>query len=775
MQEYFLIGCKPINSKKGTEAVLYLYGESGTKVCNIRRPHIFCTRRIPYEDATRLQNNLVKRFSNQPDVQIRKIQSGKYYVVQVIGPRELKKELPELFIKTSNVSDLLDWAFPAFSKVSIENNEKNKEIRITEPASLEEILKWPILAIDLELDKKNTQNYIRINTAAVVGENYKTVFNIFDFDMRMGCSQKKLIAQLEKIIYDIDPPIICSHNIAFDLLQPKEKVGAFCIGVDGGSPVIKGGIGLKRKKSKNNGEEERKGFPKIEVAGRQLFCSMSFARNNLWSSNNKLSTVANFLGIQYEKGLDYEELEELVQKAERGDAYARECIKTYCLEDCEIHLKLAKRLLPIALREALAFETDLMSVCFTSKATLARKLRDKRYFESLGTYRRDRTTELQEFDIYAEKIRMMKSALNLETKRGYFTEPLIVVFPRFLEFGFFDLLSRERAAAILRQGIAKSQSPIDKIIFRRDLEALCEEPLFDLYAYKNSTDKMKDVFLGRYKIDPNIIERKLFASLEDFKNLLKVANVEVINYSNRFLFLKPKENLKQSLQILERSPLVDVYATTKTVISGSSGRILASIDGIAITSQLDIYGRKGLRTDFEREIYSYLLDFITGKLARSKLFTILKQRFVDLAQGKVPKIDLVYHIEAEFEPQYYSWPAQETERVKALKDLGARQGDKFVFGYGIGEDGKPKRCKIEEFLKNDIELNIARYQEKFFGEEAKKGGRKFPDGSISDLIYSICPACSTSERVELGRFFEGKAANLARWGIYSNHTQAKLF
>jgi hypothetical protein len=738
-KEYILLNCNPVNNKKGEKAVLYCYG---TKPIYINKPHIFCAKRSPANDAQNLFAYLTQKFSSRSDVKVQKVPSGKFWVVQVIGQREIKRQLPDPFVKDHrcNVSQMLDWDLPPFSKIAVENGRLN----VTGTATLEELLQLEVGALDWEADKNGTDEYCRLNTNSVASRKESFVRNIFDDG---GYSQEELREKVERYIQGHNFPLLCSHNITYDALQPREKTGQFAIGVDGSSPVIRGITGYLKK---------------IEVAGRQLFCSLAFAHNNLWCSNNKLETVANFLSFSYAKSLGYDELELLVQKAEKGDVIAKEKIKKYCLEDAQTHLKLAQRLLPVAIREALAFEVDINSACFNSKSALARKLRDKRYFEALHTYRPDRTLELQEFDVYVGKTRLLKNALNFEAERGYFTAPLIVVFPKFWK-AFDKILVGEKAAAYLKQGIAKSSLPIDKIIFHRDLEALCEEPLFDLQRWQADHDEdSARRFYGRYgRVDPKDIERELDVFLKEFALLMNQAKVMPVNYSNRFFFLRPTQGQEFAMQALKNSNLIEVYGTTSKFLSGQGGRVLATINGTTITSELDIYGRKGLRTDFERCAYAKLLKFITGTETEAEFIKDLGQKFHDLAQGQISKVDLIYYTTAGLEPWEYSWPAQSHERIKALKALKAKKGERVAFGYGINSKGEQKRYRVDDFFRQDIKPDIKAYQQNFFGGKSKHG-RNFSDGTISDLLYSIYPIMEYEKRTELSHFFEGRGGLQAK-------------
>jgi hypothetical protein len=309
----------------------------------------------------------------------------------------------------------------------------------------------------------------------------------------------------------------------------------------------------------------------------------------------------------------------------------------------------------------------------------------------------------------------------------------------------------------------------------RDLEALCEEPLCDLQKYMNTREAGTDkIFYGRYnRTDPKDLDKSLSRELNALEVLLKNAKVDVVNYSKRFLFLKPKGSLSSSKQILQDSPLVDIYGLTDVAVSGHGGRIFASIDKKPISYELDIYGRKGLRTDFEREVYSYLLDFVTNRMTKPELFTKLKSRFAELAQNKISKVDFIFYTNTELEPWEYSWPAQNHERVKAFNALGARKGDKLVFGYGIDKFGDKRRFKAEDFFRDDVKIDIEAYQDKFFGN-AIETGRNLSQGTISDLVYSICPAKKDYERLELARFLEG-TGDLKRWDVYEKSKQEKLF
>ncbi|MFH0869004.1 MAG: hypothetical protein V1839_02130, partial [archaeon] len=458
-------GLEPINDKKGSKTRIFLRENGKSGFIDTEIPRVFPSRKLsesqfsftlqmlaerfyinmadelkrdlaPITVQRIMRSNETKQGAVQIDVRVKRY--GFYQrVVEVRGPREIRAQLPHEFRQSakvlgSTVNQMINYEIPVFSKIVIDNGYP----RVVGKATREELLQEKMLAIDTELDKEGGVNYDRINSStSVCGclENIISENKISIFHPDVGDHRKLAFLQSENIVNE-DPFHLLGQNFSFDyehlreLTRNRPSDSVFRPGVDGSEPKIAAVTGFLKK---------------MYVPGRQSVDSLSYAQNWLWSMNNKLETLAKFFGIDYKKGLDYDTVESLIQDAEKGNLESAEKVLQYCLEDCRIHYAIGKKILPDIIDLALLFETDTASICWDSKSTLARKLRDKRFYEKLNTVRKDRRKEMMDFDIFDAKNHMMEMTVDTNPQRGLF-EDVYVVYNSFLSEALKDTIMKDK-------------------------------------------------------------------------------------------------------------------------------------------------------------------------------------------------------------------------------------------------------------------------------------------------------------------------------------------
>ncbi len=735
------ISCKP-KLVKGKARIFYR--ENGSKYVDVPYSHIFASKPLGEEEAGEIKESLEKNsYLMRHNIRVEIKPYGKTFrkVIQVYGPREIKKFLPEIFRTISSV-DYLTWQYPVFSEFNPDTLE------VGSPTDLETILREEVVAEDTEActEGRRDGNFTELTTFATVWQRGHDVKSIIKKDV---ADSEKLLRVKAEEIRQVDPLVISTHNANYDLLvikkQHRGKGGKiYTVGVDGSEPVQKASAG----------------FLNIPcVAGRQVFCSLAFARNWLWSARNRLQDIVRFYGRVYDKRLEGEEdIDTTTEKAKAGEPGARESLEQYCLEDCMHHFFLYNEMARPAQELARAFETDLTSICFVSKSRLAMKLRDKRYFQELNTFRKSRQADLQEFDIYKAKAGFLgRGEPVFRTERGFYGNNQIIyaAYLNMFPLALRESIAHDPSISRLYDAVEKAGNTRDKIILSQGLEAFAEELVFDLYS-----NMPNFVFDKTYKISRIDAENHIRNFVKNFKDFLVTNNLKLINYSDRFVVIK-SDNTEDVSDVLNRCGFVTPLGICSWVISGPSGRTVMKVgDTVSeacspptkvgctniIGTEWDFFGNRGLKTNFERNTLSEIVARVDRRDLDEALNFCARQ-YQALKGGKVSKEMLVYKKKLREEPTNYTDIAQETQWYRDAVSLGAKKDEEVRYGYA---EGYKNPLREEEFLKPDIKPDIPKYMQNIFGklyhgyvdEYYKTGrnkGKKKPrkNGTVGDMILAL--------------------------------------
>ncbi|MEM4247654.1 MAG: hypothetical protein QXH80_00100 [Candidatus Nanoarchaeia archaeon] len=489
-----------------------------------------------------------------------------------------------------------------------------------------------------------------------------------------------------------------------------------------------------------------------EIAGRDLICTLAWARKHAPILKKTLECISGYRKIPYKKDVgDYDTLEDLCVRAARGDKKASATEQEYNAADNKVHMQLLESLFPVIAVERDAFETTFQAVCFHSQTNLAVTLGSKRHFFRFN-FPRSLRRGLRDYDIYETKLRLLKSVgPQLDSQRGVFEEPLIVVYPKFLQVALENVLRNEPAYQKLNDAAKKFTNPQDKLVFLRDIDALCVEPVFNLSSNDEEYDVPYHVLFGKTRKE---IRDNININVYRTKELLSVAGADVVNFDNRFLYLKPQDFTK-AYEMLKKSDLFEIYGISQRTLSASPGRIIALIDDTVLTPGLDLEGRRGLRCYFEKDILEKIGEWAEGKLTIDELKGYCNQRFVALTQGKIPKEELFFEIRAGLDAEDYSYRARLQERVRFLIERSAKAGESLAFGYGIMDNSR-KEYDLGMFMSDVVKVDVQKYQDKFFGVKEKGSKyRSFANSSLGDLLASVFPSSTDNDKIALMRCFNG--------------------
>jgi len=722
-----ITGVEPLNRTRGTLARVYLNG--GEVYFDTNVPHVYSSKRVSPAEAEFIRDAYERHYEDNPEVQVEIKLSGEYRsVVHVTGPRELK--IKDGKFRSPGIDEYLRWQFPVFYYLKVPGDSTGylgvvprEDIRVSGPASLEHLLALERMSVDIEADPP--PKYERINTIALVGEE-KLVHSIFD----KGIETPRRLMEWS-IPYLREAVFINSHNAGYDLLKPRFNIGGFNISADGEEPKIKALTGFLKKP---------------HVFGKQIIDSLSFAQGRLCLLDNTLDSVGEYL-VQHHKSGSSSAVEELCQRAEAGDEAANQELKDYCLADCELHNEIMSQILPTVLITALCYETNTSSATYTSKSNNARTLRNRRYFERLNAVRYDRTKEMGKFNLRREKQRFFESLdYGFNIQRGTFRD-VAVIFPTFLHKILSPIIEADPTMSKLPGYIREAKYPFN-FILAQELDAFCEEPLFD-YQQVLGGSMDANFFKLRYGMHPKEITDSFAQYQQNLRKALKKNQAEIINVS-RFLFI---HSLNPSSLTEDLSDEISA-GISSIMISASRGRVLANLEDSLFAEGIDLSGKKGLKTDFQR---TFLKDFSRIYLVEQDMlgaFNYVHDRCRQLADNCVLKEDLVFKICLRREPKHYTENAHRTERFRAAVDLGYLKDEARFYGYGTTSLGESRKFDIEEFMLDYVTPHIPMYLNKFFGTRTQSGGRRLEEQFMGDTLFSTAPLGGVNKKT-MEQFLEG--------------------
>ena len=711
------------NHRSGQKVGFYFYSKvGGLQYIEKDVPYVYCSKRLSPTDISKIK----QRIDTDPtfrEFQTKIVKGGFKDVLRVFGERgkmdSLNKASGNIFKRVSTNQEILA-VYPLLSNMDLQN------FKVGRDASLEELLDLPLLTFDLELRKtKKDGEYDQIflcgigsmknfgaeeEKTLIVLENYAPekidgvrLIKVKDQE-EFG---KALMAEIEKV----QPFTLAGQNLMnFDLMRLRELSR----------------LQAPKIRSLNKFSKE------VVIPGYQVADTFRFAQMWLSLPKNNLETLCNFYDIPFEKDRGYEEIQALTDNPtpEGNLGNAR-----YCMDDIGAQLALTKKMLEPIARIALTYGENFAKVS-TQKGGLAKKLRDKEWFDKFGNQRYDKSMDLKNFDYYGSLNAFYENfGKGFGNKRGIF-ENVKIVKPL---LGFNHLALRKRPEIEKLKELALTDPDFrNKIIYSRAVDIYCEEPLLDLLdvdlhsdesPFKELSEKMlvKKTFSApfyrkKYGFAPGLL---LYNLLDEVK---ETDLSKMINYSNDLFFVPADVELP-------KEHFLEICKADK-VISAGRGRVVAKIGNKIITPGVDLYGRHGLRTNFEKETIAEFarIAFEEGKWPA--LFYLNKQTML-LNQGKISEEKLNYKIKRY--KDVYSYRAHNTRRYKMIKEKSLQTGEQAKYSYDT----------------------IEAYKDIFFGERSTRG-RLLSKGTISDFVFSVVKNENEGRKV-LNDILEGKSPRIDDW------------
>lgn len=637
------------NSQKGQKVGFYCYSPEKTVYFETNVPHCYYSRRIESSVAIDYKNRIERNLGSK--VSVKRERSGTKDVLKIHGDRgildEIKDITGQVYERVSSPQVVLQ-NYPLYSKLSITNGE----VKITGKATLEELLSFPTMNLDIEKRKSAGKGYDQTFLEAIktkVGGNYFSELIVLekynpglidDVDIVVCNDQDDFGSETKAEIRKRNPFSVLgqnSFNFDFDHL---------------GIGIIKSSIATASEDEPDKGvvvdEDNRFKLQRMIIKGRQTGDTYRFAQTwRLPTVNYKLEQLCNFFDIPFEKDRTYEAMQALTDhptpEGNLGNAI-------YNLKDVDVQLELSEKMLKSALTIAHAYGVSLSEVC-TQRSELARKYRDKKGFRDLKTKRIDYSGMLSVFD-YQRKRNSFFSDLGFE--KGYFKSDMKIVYP-LIGINNLCLKSEPEMEDLKKMAFSETNSPTERLFLLRGIEAYCEEPLLDLDRWKNG--KIKDtLFRIIYRKDP----RDVLNSLE---NEAKGVELNLLNHNND-LYIVP-DNFKLNGKFME-------ITTVDRLISKGKGSFIARTNGKIIAPGISLTGNKGFKTDFEKETIHEFSKILFDQ-GHKEAMRYVEERKTKLEKGCINPDDLKYTIKRK--RHVYTASAQKTRRVRAMIDNGLRTGE----------------------------------------------------------------------------------------------------
>ncbi len=217
---------------------------------------------------------------------------------------------------------------------------------------------------------KERQNEIyTIRKTTPLRENSET--QIFNYPSERDC-----LAAVTEEINSRNPHFLIAYNAPFDLIEIREaEEEGFLIGARESGP--------KKEVSKDT-------FLRVAVAGRQVLDLLRFSRFAYpFLPNHRLETVAKFLGLNFTKSLNYNQLAAEERKAVSGDLSAADKIASYVGGDVAVMEEIIKKtnLLEVVSLVCRFFSIEPYKAVYSQEAV--DDWLKRYYFKQVGTYETD--------------------------------------------------------------------------------------------------------------------------------------------------------------------------------------------------------------------------------------------------------------------------------------------------------------------------------------------------------------------------------------------------
>jgi len=703
-----LEGSRVLNDEKGDLVRLYY---SNGEMEDYHIPHLYAIR-IENSKCTETVGKLRRK-----GFDVRVYGSGDYHrALHIEVPREQRKDVYEIDDKLFNkahrysTEDMVRMRFPAYSLIEIEGGRP----KVVGTAKPEDIMRSPqIAAIDIEKRKKNSKEYNEIVMNAIATDKGTTCIVLSEFGVDkvpdylvVNRNSEMEIAKTTSRM--LRKKSIAAHNLPFDFGELREASGemTFASPDEYAANIKRIGDFLKI----------------VKLRGKKILDTCSFSRNYLPLVRDNLESVYNYYFPKgYEKLLDYGEMDKLFAKAADGkDPESAKITVKYNAEDAEKCLDLANKMMSIAAPCMIALKTDASSFFQTSISELAKKRREIQYFYELNACRGDRKTDLNDFDMNAEKMDFLKNNGMSISKAEGMIGPTVIVYPTHV-LNTMPRIKDENIGKLYE--LTKSGDPKDRVVVAQVLDALSEEPFLDMlrcidpkkYYYKlrgeehlesideKSRKKAENSFTWSYGENPSKVHEALKLHVKDSAQLLKANNLTAMNSAGRFLFLSNGDYSE-----LEDARYFIPYAVSDWTLAMGNA-VIAKVGKTVMGFEADSVGKHGMRCEFEKKLLASYFETFPDRKEMSREIEHAKYM---LKANLIPKEDLAYRMRKGDKPSSIQVKTGKRETMKRDIDMEMK-----TTAYSVWCDvgGRIIGKRLEDVEQSEIA--IEKYYDEIFGEK----------------------------------------------------------
>jgi hypothetical protein len=659
---------------------------------SVAAKYIFASARDNLEAITRLKQELLQSLGLES-----KIEKSEYkYTLHVKGGSETEKELSvhwhKFFKESLNTSkpEMVTLRFPVYSLLEFDNSQPI----VVGLARPQEIL-GRYCAIDIEKKAKGSDIYGEIAMCSLASPSKKELFvleenapeDLEGTQVYKVGSEQEVTTSISKALEPYNTVFI--HNAPFDVSELRatktKNSEKLLTGLDGIEPHIRG-----------SGFVRRVWHPEIDFVDNCKFSQLLTP-----NASDTLDDLSKFWKEDLEKVLHDKELERLINNPSPEN---NRIVANYCGVDSEIALRNGEKEAEAVGPFAIYFGKALGNMVAVSKRTLALQRRSAEYWNILKTYRSSPALrfkkqikrkgeikeEWQDFSYSDEKMTLLNDNLKLEPRFGLIKNVIV----------FYPIITAPKGLAGISnlEQTLQAGDPKTRTIRAEFLDALCTEQLYNL----QQNDKY---FKWRYGITPEAERSNIYSKLKQLSDFLMNNYTSVINIGPRFLYLK-RNNLSLEQFNLDKEFGI-FYGIADRALSIGINKIAWRLDDVLFSEGIDIKGRYGLRSDFERETSrSLILDAFDYETEKAR--AVYKEKLLKLAKGDVSDRDLAYKVAKHKE--HLSIQSEETLRQQIIRQLGLKLGETAYAVYckdkrwhRLGENEPNKTYYLEKFVKTNPE------------------------------------------------------------------------
>ena len=788
----YLVNAKPVNLQNGDEVQLFLRKDRKSYTRIVKMPHIIPSIRMDRKEA---EYRIAEFRAKYPNIAFTLNQCGKKKAtIFAKGLQEEVKELPNLYAHmrgTIGFTQVVRWRAPPLSVVSCGDAPEASNgngIKFLPREKIDDPLFDKAVAIDLEVKDwrgKKEQRAGTIYMASFVTQSDFGNYVLSTYEADTGSMQAKLAseglssqlilckdeleltAKLTELFREFDPLWVFGHNVGTYDLQKLRDTGGFFPGVLGKEPTLEASCGF---------------FKRVVIEGRCVVDTAPWSANWSWTPNNKLVTVGNYLiGKGMKKDLSYEEQEEMVKGADPLDITK---LAIYNLKDSIYAYNIGREVLEHVILASMFYGMSPSTVCTTGRKSITLELDHHQQMKRMTTVDTRHDDEFGEFDTAPIKYRMIRKLdpKCLDTRRGLFKDAHVIHLTPFIHALGKYMTFNKGGELLYKRFMDAGIDPKKRVLFAEVLNSYVEKMIFDLCTMRNinleylkpisspfdvgDSEMNADSYFGhKYAINqqenPNdgVYRRPTnFMTVTNLicdsihQTMLRLKDVDVLNYSDRFLFARFKDDA--SLNNLVGSGF-GVDLGVADVLSFTKGRVLyRTNDGNILSEEMDSTGRKGHRTRLEQEMVETFSRLVFED--KTKALKYVWETARCLVEGKMSREKLLFETTARMDNDNLSAPAMMQERSQMMMKYDVNEGDTLSYGYARlvnGFPGKDERGRtyfpgyvgdipastfLFDVLFDEVLVATNIYLDRIFGEK-REDGRNFSNGTVGDLLISAFP------------------------------------